>query len=194
MNRRLIGDQQHSGEKVCFSLNSAVASALTALSERRRALMAKKAVPQLVADIAALAVGVMRVIVDDCRPPTAGHRHRREGGATGPEKGRGVAVELTKHEKHNVEVGAHLGGVDRVERPRPICSRTRREMRLASALKPRRKANSAAPKLFVGADHNVLHQLGILRGEVRVRAQERGELGDRRRLFLASAPNEHLGF
>jgi len=61
MNRRLIGDQQRSGEIVCFCLDPAVASTLTVLRERRRALVAKKAMRQLVADIAALAINVMRL-------------------------------------------------------------------------------------------------------------------------------------
>jgi hypothetical protein len=80
--------------------------------------MAKKAVRQLVTYIATLAVIVMRIIVDNRRLPAAGHCHRREGGPTRPEKGRGVAVELTKLEEHDVEVGAHLGRIDRVNRPK----------------------------------------------------------------------------
>src|SRR5262249_29970067 len=67
MNRRLIGDKQRPGEKVCFGLNARVASALTVVQEGRRALMAEKAMRQLMGDIAALAVGVMRVIVNDSR-------------------------------------------------------------------------------------------------------------------------------
>jgi hypothetical protein len=46
--------------------------------------------------------------------------------------------------------------------PSPICSRTRSEMRFASALKPRRKGKSDASKLVVGAEHNLAHQLGVL--------------------------------
>src|SRR5258708_882221 len=71
VNRCCIGDQQHSGEKICFGLDPAIASALTVFSERRRTRMAKKGMCQLVADIAALAVHVMRVIVDERRPPAA---------------------------------------------------------------------------------------------------------------------------
>src|SRR3954467_1652043 len=45
---------------------------------------------------------------------------------------------------------------------RSICARTRSAMRLAAALKPRRKPKSATTKLVVSADDDVFDQLGVL--------------------------------
>jgi hypothetical protein len=76
MNCGLIGNQQRASEKVSFGLNPAIASTLAAFSERRRARMAKKTMRQLMANIAALTVLVVRVVMYDRRPPPTGHGYR----------------------------------------------------------------------------------------------------------------------
>lgn len=78
MQRRLVGHEQGPGKVVRFRFDSAVTRAFSGLGEGRRSLVAEKAVRELVADIATLAVEVMGVVVHDGRLYAAGNRHGGE--------------------------------------------------------------------------------------------------------------------
>jgi len=63
---------------VGLSLYASVTRPLTLISQRRGTLVPKKAMGELVTNIAALPVRVVRVIVNDCSVPATGHCNRRK--------------------------------------------------------------------------------------------------------------------
>ncbi len=67
-------------------------------------------------DVAPLTLSAMRIVVNDCRPPSTGNRHRRKNRSTGSEKRGNVAVELAQLEKSNIEKLTNCGGIDWVGR------------------------------------------------------------------------------
>jgi hypothetical protein len=160
MDCSLVRDEQDAGEIIRFRLDAAVMCAIAILSQGRCAFVTQEAMGQLMTDIAALPVVVMRIVVDD-RGLTQGTVTAEKDELSGPKKAQSGATALNFTSAISKCAQMATGSIGSIGR-RPMLARTRRAMRLASALNPRRNSKSPAPQLFVSTHNNVLDHLGVL--------------------------------
>lgn len=112
---RFICHQECARQVIRLGLDTTITGSFAGLCERRGAFVTQKAMRQLVADIAALSIEVMRVVMDDGGVQPARYRDGRKRGAAPSEK-RGAVVKITQPDHTDIKSFTDSERVDRRRR------------------------------------------------------------------------------
>jgi len=170
MNGGLVRDQQRSRKEVSLRFDSAIVPAVSVLCQRRRTLVAKEAMSEFMADVAALPMRVMGIVMHNSRFMSAGDGNGRETRSVAEEGT--IRIEVAQGDQPDLEMCAdshRINGINCVQshlmpylQSDAVCFR----------LEPTPESQSLAPQFFISADHDILHQLRILLAQLWIGAQQ----------------------
>lgn len=134
---------------------------------------------QFVANVAALTVDMVRVVMDDRGLMTAWNDHGRESGIVLRIKKRGFGRNFAELEQRDVVVSADIGGVDSVDFVQTHLGTDTQRNAICFGFESPPERQSRPLQLVVGRDDYVLDQFCIRLAQVRVSSEQRGYLGNR---------------
>ncbi|HEX2654104.1 MAG TPA: hypothetical protein VHN11_10685 [Xanthobacteraceae bacterium] len=146
------------------------------------------------ANIAALTMRMMGVIMDDSGVQSAWHCDRRKGRVVFGMKKRGIRFNLTQFEQPDIEVGANSG---RINGRKTIKAHLRTDAQgntvsLSFEAAPERQLRPL--QLVIGGHHDILDELCIGFAQIGVSPQQSRYLGDWFCLLPSRATNKSFRF